>query len=111
MTHDELRMGEGLRQSRHLSMAGVLQYPRAPRLDLPQGLFWSDVDLADVSFYQGKIDFAKMKASGINSWFHLAYLCRVCSDFDHLSLHRLTEHEDLICQRKGTLLHPVVKTL
>lgn len=65
MTHDELRKGEGLRQSRHLSMAGVLQYPRAPRLDLPQGLFWSDVDLADVSFYQGKIDFAKMKASGI----------------------------------------------
>lgn len=54
MTHDELRMGEGLRQSRHLSMAGVLQYPRAPRLDLPQGLFWSDVDLADVSFYQAR---------------------------------------------------------
>ena len=62
----ELRMGQGLRQNSRLSMAGLLYYPQAPRLKLPQGIFWSDVDVADVSFWQGEIDFKKMSASGIS---------------------------------------------
>lgn len=63
-------MGDGLR-SQSYSLAGLTYYPRAPRmsLKLPMGLFWSDVDVTDVSFWQEEIDFAAMKRSGIKGVF------------------------------------------
>lgn len=61
------RMGDGLRGRQPLSISGASYYLRAPRMSLkfPTGLFWSDVDLVDISFWQGKVDFVKMKQSGI----------------------------------------------
>lgn len=61
----EKRINQALRETSHPSVAGALHYLNAPRLNMPQGLFWSDVDLADVSFWQGKIDFDTMQRSGV----------------------------------------------
>lgn len=60
------RMGDGLREKSPVSIQGMLQYWQAERLSLPQGLFWSQVDVTDVSFWQGRIDFWAMKRSGIS---------------------------------------------
>lgn len=62
-------MGEGLRGRWNLSPRGLFHSFFAERLSLPQGLFWSDVDLTDVSFWQGQIDFGAMKRSGIRGVF------------------------------------------
>lgn len=64
--NSELQMGQGLRQRRFPSLAGAVNYLNAPRLTYPQGVFWGDVDLADVSFWQGDIDFRQMKKSGVS---------------------------------------------
>lgn len=65
----EMIMGQGLKQRRFPSVAGMLYFLQAPRLKLIEGLFWSDVDVADVSFWQGEIDFLKMKDSGVRGVF------------------------------------------
>jgi lysozyme len=62
-------MGQGLRSGRFPSVAGTLYYLDAPRLNIPQGLFWSEVDVADVSFWQGDVDFDRMKSSGVRGVF------------------------------------------
>lgn len=67
--NNEDQMGDSLRSGYFPSMEGLLYFPRAPRINIPQGLFWSDVDVTDVSFWQGEIDFVKMKKSGIKGTF------------------------------------------
>jgi len=64
----ELRMG-GLLKGWQPSLAGLLYYLHAPRLPYVKDVFWSDVDLPDVSFWQDKIDFRKMKRSGVSGVF------------------------------------------
>jgi GH25 family lysozyme M1 (1,4-beta-N-acetylmuramidase) len=66
---DEMMMGQGLRGRLIPSVRGAWDYFRVPTLMMPQGLFWSDVDLADVSYYQRQIDFEAMKRSGIRGVF------------------------------------------
>lgn len=65
----ELTMGQGLSRRFLPSLEGLLYYPRAKRNTISKTVLWSDVDVTDVSFWQGSIDFDLMKLRGIYGTF------------------------------------------
>jgi hypothetical protein len=62
-TNDQMVMGQGIRDYISLNPWNYLR--RAERLASKERVYFSNVELTDVSFYQKVIDFNKMKAAGI----------------------------------------------
>lgn len=64
--YNQMKMGQGLQTLLPpISWAGLQQYYDAPRLKVHRDVIFGDVDLTDVSFYQGVINFSQMKSEGI----------------------------------------------